>query len=647
MAYNENDFKYFDDIRPFIDEIYKTRERYTPFYDDRADYNTNSKSYYDYLSKLSRLIEVLARRIWEYDDELKKRFKNWDDLMKAFPEQAKDLFRGWLNDGTIDNIIHDEFTKYSAGLTSAFALFKVAEMKQMNDFKAEVKDLIKDIDRFVNGFELNELEPKFVMGFGGIRNAVNQSINIDKETNHMYSTQSDSQTPEGFWINKLTPSGDLISSMRIVQGGHGTTIGLERQSNGEMKIWLHHDGVAKLLQVAYKDNYVLDLEEAKGLTDYTPQSLLNKHSFTPLIDEANDKLILRFGDGTIQVRSRADVKNHIDNVEKEMTIDNSENNDNRWMQGIAVDGDDLYWLSGNSSVNSHVQIGKYSLTTGQKIYDYPFKLSYQDGINFPRDNFKEPEGICIYTNPKTKRKSLLLAMTNGGGGKRFNNLYGFFQLGEYEHFEALRARGAQNYKLTKDDGRALSIPDHIDDLNDLTQAGFYYIDGGTAEKLKNMPTNGSKRIIDAGCFINVYPTTQTLGTVQELTRFSTGRKMVKMIRGMTLDVFTLKWNYGLWSTIKTDAPHQEYLEASQYNNWIAYVTTPGEYYITGNQMELFRDAPDEIKKVGAWLRVSSGNAVGEVRQTLEANISEYKEFFSNVNAETKHREYNWVAKHQK
>ncbi|EZV76041.1 hypothetical protein, partial [Staphylococcus aureus] len=129
--------------------------------------------------------------------------------------------------------------------------------------------------------------------------------------------------------------------------------------------------------------------------------------------------------------------------------------------------------------------------------------------------------------------------------------------------------------------------------------------------------------------------------------FSTGRKMVKMIRGMTLDVFTLKWDYGLWTTIKTDSPHQEYLEASQYNNWIAYVTTPGEYYITGNQMELFRDAPDEIKKVGAWLRVSSGNAVGEVRQTLEANVSEYKEFFSNVNAETKHREYNWVAKHQK
>ncbi len=642
MAYNENDFKYFDDIRPFLDEIYKTRERYTPFYDDRADYNTNSKSYYDYISRLSKLIEVLARRIWEYDGELKKRFKNWDDLMKAFPDQAKDLFRGWLNDGTIDNIIHDEFTKYSAGLTSAFALFKVAEMKQMNDFKAEVKDLIKDIDRFVNGFELNELEPKFVTGFGGVRNAVNQCILIDRETNQMYSTQSDSQEKEGFWINKLTPSGDLISSMRIVEGGHGTNIALERKSNGEIKIWLYHVALSKLVQIAYRDNTTLTVDDAKALTDFTPAS--SHEYFTPIMDEENDKLVFRYGGGLIQVRSREDVINHIDNVEKELQIDVKENTPDRPMQGIAVYGDDLYWLSGRSALDSKTLIQKYSFKTKSKVYDYYLNdVSFEHGVENPRDNFREPEGIYLYVNPRTKKQSLLIAYTTAGGGKRQNLLYGFFQTGEYERFVALTLKGGQNYKLTKDDGRALSIRDGVTSLSQITETGFYYMMTEHTKVMDDFPYIND----DAGWFLFVSPKTQQLGGYQELTRNSGLRKMMKLIRSFTYNLNTQKFEFGNWSVIDTNSTEKEYVEAKNFGYWIAKITLPGEYYISSTQMKQFKDIPKGIGEAGAWLQVSSGNVSGEVRQTLLINSSTYKEFYSLVTVKNTHRNYEWVAKHQK
>uniref|UniRef100_A0AB39U1P7 Tail protein n=1 Tax=Staphylococcus phage vB_SauP_PSK TaxID=3240362 RepID=A0AB39U1P7_9CAUD len=640
MAFNENDFKYFDDIRPFIDEIYKTRERYTPFYDDRADYNTNSKSYYDYLSKLSRLIEVLAHRIWEYDDELKKRFKNWDDLMKAFPDQAKDLFRGWLNDGTIDKIIHDEFIKYSTGLTTAFALFKASEIKQMNDFKAEVKDLIKDIDRFVNGFELNELEPKFVTGFGGVRNAVNQSILIDRETNQMYSTQSDTQEPEGFWINKLTPSGDLISSMRIVEGGHGTSIALERKSNGEIKLWIYHTGLSKLIQVPYRDDTTLTLEDAKTFTDFTPKS--SHEYFTPIMDEENDKLVFRYGSGLIQVRSREDVINHIDNVEKELQIDVEENTPDRPMQGIAVYGDDLYWLSGRSSLDSKTLIQKYSFKTKSKVYDYYLNdVSFEHGVENPRDNFREPEGLYLYVNPRTKKQSLLIAYTTAGGGKRQNLLYGFFQTGEYERFVGLTLKGGQNYKLTKDDGRSLSIRDGVTSLKEITETGFYYMMSEHVRILKDFPYKS-----DSGWFLFVSPKTQQLGGYQELTRFSFSRKMIKFIRSFSYNLNTQKYEFGSWTTISTNSVEKEYINAEDYGFWIAKITLPGEYYITSTQMGLFKDAPSDIGEAGAWLQVSSGNVSGEVRQTLIVNSSTYKEYYSLVLVENTHRQYDWVPKHK-
>lgn len=81
-------------------------KRIEPMYDRQADYQTNSKSYYDYLAKLKKLFELLSNRIWEYDDELKKRFEEWDKLIQQFPENVEKLLFEWLEDGTLEEIIN-------------------------------------------------------------------------------------------------------------------------------------------------------------------------------------------------------------------------------------------------------------------------------------------------------------------------------------------------------------------------------------------------------------------------------------------------------------------------------------------------------------------------------------------------------------
>lgn len=96
------------DWNDFIGSHYNTSREGVPFYDNRADYNTNSKSYYDDLARKNRLISVLAHRIWEYDEEMVKRLEEWDARLEHFPEDVKRLLEQWLQDGTLKDIINEE-----------------------------------------------------------------------------------------------------------------------------------------------------------------------------------------------------------------------------------------------------------------------------------------------------------------------------------------------------------------------------------------------------------------------------------------------------------------------------------------------------------------------------------------------------------
>lgn len=78
-----------------------------PYYNDESDYNTNSPSYYDDLSRKQRLIQYLAEKVGNYDIEMEKRFKEWDELISKFPENVENLLIEWMEDGTLDKIINE------------------------------------------------------------------------------------------------------------------------------------------------------------------------------------------------------------------------------------------------------------------------------------------------------------------------------------------------------------------------------------------------------------------------------------------------------------------------------------------------------------------------------------------------------------
>ena len=601
----------------FINNLYQNRNRNKyPFYSDEADYNTNAPSYYDDLARKAELIKILAHRIWEYDEELRKRFERWDKLMEAFPEIAKELFREWLRNGTIEAIIRDE----------------------LEDFKDEVRELIKDIDDYVNGFDLRTMEPIFINGIGGVRNAVNQSINIDYETNHIYTTQSDSKSPEGFHITKMTPSGHMISTMWIEQGGHGTNIGLERKTNGQLKIWFYHTGLGKLVFIPYHDNTSLTLDEAKLLTDMTPTSL-KENGFAVMIDQEYDKVVVRHFDARVEIRSRQDLINGVDKIEKQIQVDPKENSSERAMQGLAVNGNDLYWQSGWGHLSNPTKVIKYDLTTGEEVYTRVVDhLPLQRGNDDPYDAYREPEGLFLHVNPYNKKQTLLMVYTTGGLGKRYNIMYGFVQTGAMDHWNSMTQLGSQNYKLTKDDGRALSALDRWESLDDINEPGQYYLTATEAERLGDFPYP----IAGAGWFVFVSAYNQNFGIIQTIKRASGTRKIISFSRTGARDRMTGKWSFGIWTVNTSNSHHQEYLNNDDWNDMLENVTIPGEYYITAATSLRFNDTPEEFKNVGCWLNVTSGNNGGQIRQELKSNSSQALVMaYRNVKVETNEPIFDW------
>ena len=106
-----SDIEKFNTEQPFNELNFNSR---IPRYNDSSDYTTNAPSYYDDLARKNKLLKTLATRIWEYDKEMYKRFKEWDQNLKDFPDDVKKLLEKWLKDGTLDHIINDTIFNWKA-----------------------------------------------------------------------------------------------------------------------------------------------------------------------------------------------------------------------------------------------------------------------------------------------------------------------------------------------------------------------------------------------------------------------------------------------------------------------------------------------------------------------------------------------------
>jgi hypothetical protein len=546
------------------------------------------------------------------------------------------IFRNTINNNFIDVIddINNVQTQLDTIVIKGDSSVEAAQARVNPQGKVytTLKERIDELDNAIQlerEFDISKIEPQFITQLNGIRNAVNQSICVDLETRCIYSSQSDSNSPEGFYINKLSPAGEYISSMLIVQGGHGTQFGLERLTDpdGEIRLWFYHSGVSKFVNVPYEDFGTITMTEAGALSDYTPATLAGEY-FTPTYDPYFDRIALRRQiNGRVEIRSRQDIVNHIDNVLYYADIDPLEYSVDRPMQGSITYDKYIYWQSGTSS--NIMKIQKYDGQTHEILEDVDFdNIPAQAGLMDFRDTFHEPEGLGYFVHPKTGKHTLLFAVTTGGVTKRYTLMYALSQSGSADYWDATVRLSSPTFSFTKGE-RALSVEDEITSISQMIKPGWFYIDNTTALTFTDWPYP----VGDAGWYVEISPMNQTFTVRQKLIRSSSTNKMFILERVATFNRANFTYSFGDWSIYKTGNRHAENIEPVDWGFKLSKITFPGEYYLSTGDMAAFTDAP--YNDAGARLIVTdSADSDDRIKQILVRNSdSIIEKYIRNVNSD--------------
>ncbi|MED3603668.1 teichoic acid biosynthesis protein [Bacillus subtilis] len=290
-------------------------------------------------------------------------------------------------------------------------------------------------------FNFTNITPKLFTELRVADKTVLQSFNFDEKNHQIYTTQVASglgkDNTQSYRITRLSLEGLQLDSMLLKHGGHGTNIGIENR-NGTIYIWSLYDkpnetDKSELVCFPYKAGATLD-ENSKELQRFSNMPF--DHRVTPALDMKNRQLAIR----------QYDTKNNNNNNNKQwvtiFNLDDAIANKNNplytinipdelhYLQGFFLDDGYLYWYTGDTNSKSYP-----NLIT---VFDSDNKIVLQKEITVGKDlstryenNFREPEGICMYTNPETGAKSLMVGITSGKEGNRINRIYAYHS---YENF---------------------------------------------------------------------------------------------------------------------------------------------------------------------------------------------------------------------
>ena len=490
----------------------------------------------------------------------------------------------------------------------------INKLKELNEkFNSKFKMSIQD-------------NPLFLFEFSGIRNAVNQCIVYDDVNGHFYTSQSDSQNPEGFYINKLNPTGHFESYMHIKSGGHGTSFSIETCSEG-VYIWLYHEALGKLIRVLYDDFKVHSSDDLSNHVDYTPQTLQGKY-FTPTYDKHYKLFLLRTETGIVEAWKYDDIMNMTGKAKYRMVVPYEYRNDLNPMQGIASYDNIMYFQSGWGQPSNRMTIAKFDMKTGEELEKKVYNdMIYKNGKMQATGNYHEPEGMYLHVDSKGN-ESLLIAITTGDIAKRYNMLFVLTSIEGYQFWDNLRAMHTQTYQFIRGTGQALRVRSGYDDINEIPKSGYYTITNGEMKNIKNLPYDPgaqSWRMI-------ITPYNQVFEKEQILIRISGQKKELMLKRSINYRYQDNSINYGQWMVYWGQGVYGEYISAESINynlsNWVMY----GEYYFTGAQRNLINDIPSIIPLgVGFTLR-NCEYSVGDSQQR-NINVTQYL----TVNSETNYK----------
>ncbi|MEC0251784.1 phage baseplate protein [Bacillus halotolerans] len=394
-------------------------------------------------------------------------------------------------------------------------------------------------------FDFTTVTPVYHTNLNLADKTVLQCFVIDELTGDIYATQvasGNKDKSESFTITRMNQNGVMLDSMTLIHGGHGTTIGLERE-NGKVYIWSNYNVVDSngntvgndLVRFPYTAGATLN-GGSGGIKRYNK---FNDYYTIPVIDRENGFIAFRIrledDNSLVELRKLNDVKNGVNKVLGKVIIPN----DLFYLQGFTIDGYDLYWYTGDTNNKTYpCEITQFSFKDGSLRKRISCNFGYGPDGKY-EDGFREPESIFLYKDPKTGKKSLFAGVATGAVGKRLAKVYAYHSKENAAKFGIDLAQGYQGYKLTQNNGYSKRLPDGLKSLKEFRQPGFYYMLTTETKTLSDHPDSGN-----AGWWLNIAPADRAGSVIQTLTRNATARPIKILTR-----VVTNTGNVGDWSEI--------------------------------------------------------------------------------------------------
>lgn len=480
-----------------------------------------------------------------------------------------------------------------------------------------VNDAVQNIYDIEYRFDPENQEFLYVTDLSPLTNAVMQSSWIDNRTGIIYMTQAHSS----YKITRLKPNGAYIDEMIVEGGGHGTHNGYRYIDN---KLWIYShitnsEGASSIVRFTYHPHVKMpygtyDMEEV-----FTGHP--EKPYITPTINQQTDEILYRIqypreewdkrnSMNYIEIRKLEDVDNRIDNVVDRFDIPLRLTGNERPMQGVAFDEENVYWYTGSSNPLSDNMIAIFDRKTGKIKSE--FIVDY-GGVNGDyAGDFQEPEGLQIYYN-KDGKKALILGVVIGGAGNRTHKLYAVAQRGVLDE---LKSRGTP-VPLTDTGGRVKPLP--VDplkmrNLRDIIEPGYYYLYTAHTKNLDDFPEGVPK---DAGWFLEVKPPQSNGDVLQVLRRNSYGRNILtfeRFVSGIKDRNGVSPWNLvyktaGYWERIPSDFTKMEDM------NMVGMT-----YYITAAETNMLKGFPKERAGYAGWVvHVEQSDSQNSFMQRLVRN----------------------------
>lgn len=413
----------------------------------------------------------------------------------------------------------------------------------LNDRLDEMEAAAEGLTEYIeeeNAFDYSTIAPIFHTILAPAERTIIQSPVWDEETGQIFASQVNGLTDveESFTISRLTSNGSLIDFMQFKNGGHGTVFGLERE-NGKLYIWTSYlvvDATGKTTDHKLARAEYTGGKTINSVAEVTTYDKFNTEYTSVCTDPKNGLIAFRksgtSANDVIELRKLSDIKAGVNKVLASITIPS----DLMYLQGMALDGYTLYWRTGDSNSATYPdEITMFDFNTGtiKKRITCSFGKN-EKGVY--EDNFREPEGIFLYTDPKTSKKTLFATVITGAAGKRINKIYAYHQKGNAEKFASILTEGAQSGE-TGAKSRAKGVPDGITLISKLDEPDAdYYMTTAESNNFDDHPDSG-----DAGWHVKNTPYDSDRGKIQFMLRNSVGRAVKILVRGVSKDESVGEW----------------------------------------------------------------------------------------------------------